>query len=58
VVRLARTEGGGLRGEVTLPEGLEGVLEWRGNETAVRSLNRASIRALTRVSSQEGDQIT
>jgi alpha-L-rhamnosidase len=36
VVRLARTEGGGLRGEVTLPEGLKGVLEWRGKETALR----------------------
>jgi hypothetical protein len=37
VVRLARTEGGGVRGEVTLPEGLRGVFEWRGKETALRS---------------------
>ena len=36
VLRLARTEGGGLRGEVTLPEGLAGVLEWRGKETPLR----------------------
>ena len=36
VVRLARTDGGGLRAEVTLPPGLEGVLEWRGKETALR----------------------
>jgi hypothetical protein len=36
VVRLARTEGGGLRGEVTLPEGLEGVLEWTGKEIPLR----------------------
>jgi hypothetical protein len=36
VVRLARTEGGGLRGEVTLPEGLEGVLQWGGKEIALR----------------------
>ena len=36
VVRLARTEGGGLRGEVTLPEGLEGVLEWGGKKIALR----------------------
>jgi alpha-L-rhamnosidase len=35
-VRLNRTQGGGLRAEVTLPEGLEGVLEWRGQETALR----------------------
>jgi hypothetical protein len=37
VVRLARTEGGGLRGEMTLPEGLTGVLVWRGKETVLRS---------------------
>jgi len=36
VVRLTRTAAGGLRGEVTLPEGLTGVLEWRGKETALR----------------------
>jgi hypothetical protein len=36
VVRLARTAAGGLRGEVTLPEGLTGVLEWRGKETPLR----------------------
>jgi alpha-L-rhamnosidase len=35
-VRLARTRGGGLRGEVTLPEGLDGVLEWGGKKTALR----------------------
>ena len=35
-VRLTRTDAGGLRGEVTLPEGLEGVLEWGGKETALR----------------------
>jgi hypothetical protein len=37
VVRLARTGGGGLRGEVTLPEGLTGVLAWGGKETALRA---------------------
>jgi hypothetical protein len=36
VVRFDRTEGGGLRGEVTLPEGLNGVLQWRGKETRLR----------------------
>jgi hypothetical protein len=36
VVRFTRTEGDGLRGEVTLPEGLTGVLEWRGKEVAIR----------------------
>jgi hypothetical protein len=36
VVRLARIEGGGLRGEVTLPQGLEGVLEWGGKKIALR----------------------
>ncbi|HET9481094.1 MAG TPA: family 78 glycoside hydrolase catalytic domain [Candidatus Polarisedimenticolia bacterium] len=36
VVQLARTEGGGLRGEVTLPQGLEGVLEWGGKATSLR----------------------
>jgi alpha-L-rhamnosidase len=35
VVRLAMNKGG-LRGEVTLPEGLKGVLEWRGKEIALR----------------------
>jgi len=35
-VRLVRTEGGGLRAEVTLPPGLSGVLEWNGRETALR----------------------
>jgi hypothetical protein len=35
-VRLTRTEGAGLRAEITLPRGLEGVLEWRGKETALR----------------------
>ena len=35
-MRLARTAGGGLRGEVTLPEGLKGVLAWGGKETALR----------------------
>ena len=28
MVRLARADAGGLRSEVTLPEGLNGVLEW------------------------------
>jgi alpha-L-rhamnosidase len=36
VVRFARTDGGGLRGEVTLPEGLNGVLEWGGKVIALR----------------------
>jgi hypothetical protein len=36
-VRLARNEGGGLRGEVTLPKGLEGVLVWGGKEIVLRS---------------------
>ena len=36
LVRLERTDGGGLRGEVTLPEGLTGVLSWAGRETALR----------------------
>jgi len=35
-VRLTRTEGGGLRGEVTLPKGLEGVFEWGGKKTALQ----------------------
>ena len=35
-VRLVRTDGGGLRGEVTLPEGVKGVLEWGGKEIALR----------------------
>jgi hypothetical protein len=36
VVRLVRTEGGGLHADVTLPAGLTGVLVWRGKETALR----------------------
>jgi alpha-L-rhamnosidase len=36
-VRLARTEGGGLRAEITLPEGLTGVLEWGGKVIPLRS---------------------
>jgi alpha-L-rhamnosidase len=36
-VRLARSEGGGLRVEVTLPPGLEGVFVWSGRERALRS---------------------
>jgi alpha-L-rhamnosidase len=35
-VRLARIGGSGLRAEVTLPEGLHGVLEWAGKKTALR----------------------
>jgi alpha-L-rhamnosidase len=35
-VRLARTPGGGLRADVTLPDGLTGVLEWGGKTTALR----------------------
>ena len=35
-VRLIRTDDGGLRGEVTLPAGVNGVLEWRGKEMALR----------------------
>ena len=35
-VRLARTAGGGLRAEVTLPDGVEGVLAWGGKEAALR----------------------
>ena len=35
-VRLSRIEGGGLRAEVTLPPGLEGVLVWNGQETTLR----------------------
>jgi hypothetical protein len=35
-VRLTRTAEGGLRAEVTLPPGLDGVLEWGGQETALR----------------------
>jgi hypothetical protein len=35
-VRLVRSEGGGLRAEVTLPPGLRGVLVWKGKETALR----------------------
>jgi alpha-L-rhamnosidase len=37
VVRLARTGRGGLRSEVTLPEGLTGVLAWGGKETVLRA---------------------
>ena len=36
VVRFTRPEGGGLRGEVTLPDGVTGVLEWGGKEIALR----------------------
>ena len=36
VVRFERTEDGGLRGEVTLPEGLTGVVEWKGKELPLR----------------------
>jgi len=36
IVRFLRAEDGGLRGEVTLPAGLEGVLEWRGKEVRLR----------------------
>jgi hypothetical protein len=36
-VRLARTDGNGLRGEVTLPPGLDGVLAWGGREIALRA---------------------
>jgi len=32
-VRLVRLEAGGLRAQVTLPPGLEGVLVWGGRET-------------------------
>ena len=35
-VRLARIGSDGLRAEVTLPKGLEGVLEWGGKATALR----------------------
>lgn len=35
MVRLVRTEGGGFRGEITLPDGLSGVLEWRGKTIAL-----------------------
>jgi hypothetical protein len=35
-IRIARTEGGGLGGEVTLPKGLEGVFVWGGKEIALR----------------------
>lgn len=34
-VRLTRSEDEGLRAEVTLPPGLEGVLDWRGEEIAL-----------------------
>ena len=36
-VRLARTGSGGLSGAVTLPDGLDGVLVWEGEEVALRS---------------------
>jgi hypothetical protein len=35
-VGLARTDGEGLRGEITLPPGLEGILEWGGKETVLK----------------------
>jgi alpha-L-rhamnosidase len=35
-VRLTRSQGGGLRAEVTLPPGLEGMIEWGGEEIALR----------------------
>ena len=35
-VRLVRTAGGGLRAEVRLPDGLDGVLVWGGREAALR----------------------
>ena len=35
-MRLTRAARGGLRGEVSLPEGLTGVLIWNGKETALR----------------------
>lgn len=35
-VRLTRSEGGGLRAEVTLPPGLRGVFAWGGKEVALR----------------------
>jgi alpha-L-rhamnosidase len=35
-VRLTRSEGGGLRAEVTLPAGLGGVLVWSGREITLR----------------------
>jgi alpha-L-rhamnosidase len=35
-VRIARTAGGGLHADVTLPGGLEGVLEWGAKEVALR----------------------
>jgi hypothetical protein len=37
VVRLQRSQDGGLRGEVTLPAGLDGVLEWRGKAMPLRA---------------------
>ena len=36
VVRLARTAGGGLRADVTLPAGVDGVFQWGGKEAALR----------------------
>jgi hypothetical protein len=35
-VRRTRSQDGGLRTEVTLPSGLEGALDWRGEEVALR----------------------
>jgi hypothetical protein len=35
-VQLTRTQGGGLRGEVTLPQGLHGVFVWGGKELAMQ----------------------
>lgn len=36
-VRFERTASGGLRAEVTLPQGLSGMLVWNGKEIALRS---------------------
>jgi hypothetical protein len=36
-VRLVRTDGDGLHGEVTLPAGLTGVFEWGGQKVPLRA---------------------
>jgi len=36
VVKLAQTDAGGLRGEITLPDGLTGLLQWKGKTIALR----------------------